>query len=132
MKIKNLHRKFIHYLHAINYTDSNKIYYLNRSFIQIRLKNEIGYSIFSDPYDLLNKDEASENDNSTITPIDQSLLPSQPRIQVAAFDYVDKKFYLKWLVDSNGGSAIEKVEVTFLEYNSAGPNQAKKIGLFIV
>jgi hypothetical protein len=105
---------------------------LNRSFIQIRLKNEIGYSIYSDPYDLIIKDEASENDNSTITPIDLSLLPSEPRIQVAAFDYVDKTFYLKWLVDSNGGSAIDKVEVTFLDYNNAGPNQTIKIGLFIV
>ena len=105
---------------------------MNRSFISIRLKNEIGYSIYSDPYDLLNKNEVSENDYTTSTPISQSLLPSMPRIQIAAFDYLDKIFYLKWLVDSNGGSPIEKVEVTLLEYNNAGPDQAKIIGLFTV
>jgi hypothetical protein len=62
--------------------------------------------------------------DSTTTPVDTSLIPSKPRILLAAYNLLNKEFYLKWLVDSNGGSIIEEIEVKFLKYNSTGPVEA--------
>lgn len=44
-------------------------------------------------------------------------MPSKPRILVAVYDPNKSQFYLKWLLDNNGGSNIEELNVTFLEYN---------------
>lgn len=60
----------------------------------------------------------------TTTPVDTSLTPSKPRILLAAYNLLNKEFYLKWLVDSNGGANIEEIEVKFLKYNSSGPVEA--------
>lgn len=60
------------------------------------------------------------NDLTTMS-VDTSLTPSKPRILLAAYNLLNKEFYLKWLVDSNGGSNIEEIEVKFLKYNSSGP-----------
>ena len=72
-------------------------------------------------------DDSTASD-STTTPVDPSLLPSRPRILVAAFNLLNKEFYLKWLINSNGGSNIEELEVKFLKYDTSGPVETKVIG----
>lgn len=57
---------------------------------------------------------------TTVNPIDPLLLPSKPRILVSIYDKINSNFYIKWLVDSNGGSELEELNVTFVEYNNIG------------
>jgi len=57
---------------------------------------------------------------TTVNPIDPLLLPSKPRILVSIYDKINSNFYIKWLVDSNGGSELEELNVTFVEYNNFG------------
>lgn len=104
-------------------------YLILRSFISIKLRNANGYSAFSEPVDLyiFNDDNNTPSDLTT-TPVDSSLLPSRPRILVAAYNLLNKEFYLKWLVNSNGGSNIEEVEVKFLKYGGTGPVETNVIG----
>ena len=99
------------------------IYIILRSFISIRLRNANGYSAFSEAIELLIFDENQTISDSTTATVDTSLTPSKPKISVAAYNILDKQFYLKWLVDSNGGSDIEEIEVKFLKYNSFGPTE---------
>jgi hypothetical protein len=91
------------------------------SFVSIKLRNANGYGPYSEPVDLFiyNEPEPTQ-DETTVASIDPSLLPTKPRILVTAFDAQRKEFYLKWLLDNNGGSSLTEVNVTFLEYSTSG------------
>ena len=85
------------------------------------MRNANGYGPYSEPVDLFIYNEPEQpQDETTVAPIDPSLLPSRPRILVTAFDAQRKEFYLKWLLDNNGGSSLTEVNVTFLEYSTSG------------
>lgn len=92
---------------------------MKSSFIIVRLKNRNGYSISSEAADLiiLNKDQI--DDSTTVLPVvDPALLPSRPKIQQAAYAF--KSLFIKWSLDSNGGSDINQITVSVLKYGSNG------------
>ncbi len=92
--------------------------------MSIRLKNSVGYSLYSRSIEILllniPSDQVTSQQESTSAPIDPSLLPSKPTILVSLYDKLNGNFYLKWLLDNTGGSELEELNVTFLEYGS-GP-----------
>ncbi len=94
--------------------------------MSIRLKNSVGYSQFSGSFEilLLNKpvDQVTSQQESTSAPIDPLLLPSKPKILASLYDKLNRNFYLKWLLNNTGGSELEELNVTFLEYSS-GPDK---------
>lgn len=92
---------------------------MKSSFIIVRLKNRNGYSVSSEPVELiiLNKDQI---DGSTTVPpfVDPALLPSRPKIEQAAYAF--KTLFIKWTLESNGGSDINQITVSVLKYGSNG------------
>ena len=87
----------------------------------IKLRNANGYGPYSDPYELIiYNNQVTSQQESTSAPIDPLLLPSKPRILASLYDKLNGNFYLKWLLDNTGGSELEELNVTFLEYGS-GP-----------
>jgi hypothetical protein len=92
---------------------------MKSSFLIIRLKNQNGYSISSEPAELiiLNKDQL--DDSTTVQPvIDPALLPSKPKIEQAVYAF--KSLYIKWTLESNGGSDINQITVSVLKYGLSG------------
>lgn len=91
------------------------------------MKNNVAYSDFSNAIQLVISNGPTQ-DSTTSNPIivDPSKLPSKPKILAAAFDVERNLFYLNWLVSNNGGSKIEEVEVSFLEYESGLDKITKK------
>jgi hypothetical protein len=77
------------------------------------LSNAFGYGGFSIPRRITIIDE----DTTTVKPIDQTV-PATPRILASVYDAKSKSFYIRWLYSSNGGSDVEKLNVTFLEYGN--------------
>ena len=61
-----------------------------------------------------------ETPTSTVIPIDPDLLPSRPRILTAIYDFNTNDFYVKWLLDNNGGSNITQITIRFLTYDING------------
>ncbi len=85
----------------------------------IKLRNSNGYGPYSDPYELfIYNDENTLPEEATVAPIDQLLLPSKPRILLSIYDKLNSNFFLKWLLDNTGGSELEELNVTFLEYGN--------------
>lgn len=85
----------------------------------IRLKNRNGYSISSEPAELiiLNKDQI--DDSTTVQPVvDPALLPSRPKIEQAVYAF--KSLFIKWDLESDGGSEINQITVSVLKYGVNG------------
>lgn len=98
---------------------------MKSSFIIVRLKNRKGYSISSEQAKLiiLNKDQI--DGSTTAQPVvDPALLPSRPKIEQVAYAF--KSLFIKWTLESNGGSDINQITVSILKYGLNGPTNAYK------
>lgn len=95
------------------------IFKLNSSFLIIRLRNKNGYSISSEAAELfiLNKDQL--DGSTTVKPIlDPALLPSKPKIEQAVYAF--KSLYIKWALESNGGSDVNQISIFIIKYGLGG------------
>ncbi len=77
----------------------------------IRLENNNGFSELSDA-------EKVEIVNGPTTLQPNNQVPSTPRILTAIYDAKTKSFYLRWLYNDNGSSNLEKLSISFLQYDT--------------
>lgn len=81
------------------------------SVVAIRVENKEGFSELSDT-------KKVEIVNGPTTTLEPSQVPSTPRILTAIYDAKTKSFYLRWLYNDNGSSNLEKLSISFLQYDT--------------
>jgi hypothetical protein len=102
--------------------------FINSSYISIRIKNSVGYSLSSDPARLLILNNDEVDDLATLPPVitDPSILPSKPVIEQAVIAF--ESLFIKWSLENNGGFDINQITVFGLNYGSSGPLNTFSLG----